>query len=50
MLSIGAGCTEVAVIASGRIVSGNQLAHRWGGLRCHAIVEHLVEHFDMPGQ
>jgi rod shape-determining protein MreB len=46
VLSIGAGCTEVAVIASGGIVSGTSL--RTGGADFDvAIVEYLVEHFDM---
>lgn len=46
VLSIGAGCTEVAVIASGGIVVGTSL--RMGGTDLdRAILDYLAEHFDI---
>lgn len=46
VLSIGAGCTEVAVIALGGVVSGTSL--RQGGDDFDAaIVDYLIEHFDI---
>jgi rod shape-determining protein MreB len=46
VLSIGAGCTEIAVIALGGVVSGTSLRQGSADLDA-AIVDYLVEHFDM---
>lgn len=46
VVSIGAGCTEVAVIALGGVVSGTSL--RQGGQDLDAVmVDYLAEHFDI---
>ena len=46
VLTIGAGCTEVAVVALGGVVSGTSLRH--GGQDWDvAIVDYLTEHFDI---
>lgn len=46
VVSIGAGCTEVAVIALGGVVSGTSLRSGGDDLDA-AIVTYLDEHFDM---
>lgn len=46
VLSMGAGTTEVAVIALGGIVSGESLRHGGEDLD-RAIIAYLAEHFDM---
>lgn len=46
VLSIGAGSTEIAVIALGGVVAGTSL--RQGGLALdQAVMDYLVEHFDI---
>lgn len=46
VVSIGAGCTEIAVIALGGVVSGTSLRQGSADLD-GAIIDYLVEHFDM---
>jgi rod shape-determining protein MreB len=46
VVSIGAGCTEVAVIALGGVVAGTSLRQGGDDLDA-AIAEYLVDHFDI---
>ncbi|MCU0278026.1 MAG: rod shape-determining protein [Candidatus Nanopelagicales bacterium] len=46
VMSMGAGCTEIAVVALGGIVSGSSLRHGGRDLDL-AVVDYLAEHFDM---
>ncbi len=46
VLSLGAGCTEVAVIALGGVVAGTSLRQGGDDLD-QAVADYLVEHFDI---